>query len=200
LGNSQGPAGGTVPDAPTTSPAFFQVAAQGQSIVYVIDRSASMGPNGGLAAAKRELLASVQQLPATARFQVIVYNRLAAALPLGGKTNLVPATEDNKGQMEVLLKDVVAEGGTEHGPALALALGLQPDVIFFLTDADDLTDQQVRVATQLNSRLNHGRTCIHAIELNTDNRAHEEMPLHVLARNNHGTYQAVSLQSPSIPR
>jgi hypothetical protein len=198
--NRAGSGTGTGAGATGGTTAFFQVAAQGRSIVYVIDRSASMGPNGGLAAARRELLASMEQLPAAARFQVVVYNRSAAVLPIGGKTDLVPATPDNKHQAALLLQNIVAEGGTNHAPALALALHLQPDDIFFLTDADDLTEEQVRIATGINIRQNNGRTCIHAIELNTDNRAREDMPLHILAGSNHGTYQAVSLtdlsQSP----
>ena len=59
--------------------AFFQIVTQAKVIVYVVDRSASMGLNGSLAAAKRELLASLDRLPPSARFQVIVYNRTAQA-------------------------------------------------------------------------------------------------------------------------
>ena len=56
-----------------------------------------MGLNGGLAAARRELLASLARLPADCRFQVILYNRFAEPLPLGGGGALVPATELSAG-------------------------------------------------------------------------------------------------------
>jgi hypothetical protein len=169
--------------------AFFQVAAQGRAIVYVIDRSASMGLNGALAAARRELLASLDRLPADARFQVIVYNRTPEPLRLGGRTGLAFATPENKQQAAALLEGLTAEGSTEHLPALKAALALDPDVIFFLTDADDLQVGQVSAVTT----INHGRTAIHAIELNTANRGREDMPLQVLARDNRGLYQAVDL-------
>jgi len=169
--------------------AFFQVAAQGRAIVYVIDRSASMGLNGALAAARRELLASLDRLPPDARFQVIVYNRTPEPLRLGGRTGLAFATPENKQQAAALLEGLTAEGSTEHLPALKAALALDPDVIFFLTDADDLQVGQVSAVTA----INHGRTAIHAIELNTANRGREDMPLQVLARDNRGLYQAVDL-------
>src|SRR5262249_37552282 len=54
---------GIVSPEPEGTTAFFQVSVRGQSIVYAIARSASRGPNGGLAAARRELLASLEQLP-----------------------------------------------------------------------------------------------------------------------------------------
>jgi hypothetical protein len=43
--------------------------------------------------------------------------------------------------------------------------------------------------------MNAGRTVIHAIELSTANRDRNEMPLHVLARDNHGVYRAVAVGS-----
>ncbi len=173
---------------------FFQVAAQGQTIVYVIDHSMSMG-RGGLAAARQELRASLDRLPETARFQVVVYNRSAEALRLDGTTGLVPATAANKQQAARLLEDLPADGGTDHGPALKLALALRPDVIFFLTDADDLRAEQVREVTRINRERNAGRTAIHAIELNVEHQGREEMPLHVLARENRGEYRAVRLEN-----
>src|SRR5262249_3744008 len=52
---------------------FFQVSTQAQSVVYVIDRSGSMGNGGRMALARRELLASLDRLPVSARFQIIPY-------------------------------------------------------------------------------------------------------------------------------
>src|SRR5919198_794363 len=60
----------STPGSARATTTFFQIATEGKAIVYVIDRSASMGCNGFLAAAKRELLASLERLPSTARFQV----------------------------------------------------------------------------------------------------------------------------------
>jgi hypothetical protein len=165
---------------------FFDVPAQGQSIVYVIDRSGSMGLNGLLSVAKQELLASLRSLPVRTRFQVIVYNRLAELLRIDGRYDLVPATEANKDRVAALLEPMDAEGGTDHLAALRRALALQPDVIFFLTDAADLTNPQIR-SVRL---LNQGRSIIHVIELNAA-EAPGEAALQVLARENNGQYKSV---------
>jgi len=178
-----GPTGSGAGQATT---AFFQVPAQGRSVVYVIDRSASMGPSGRLAMARRELAASLAKLPATARFQVVAYNRIVESL----RGELLPATEENKQAALRFVDGLAAEGSTDHGPAMRAALRFGADVVFFLTDADDLRPDTVRALTG----LNHGRSAIHTIELTTINRDRHDMPLHVLARENGGKYRAVGVE------
>jgi hypothetical protein len=161
----------------------------------VLDRSGSMGLDGRFAAARREALASLQRLPASARFQIIVYNDRPEALCIPGQIGMVRATEDNKQRAARFLQGQYAEGITRHLPALVQALAMRPDVVFFLTDADDLKDDEIRNVTQLNYRLNNGKTCINTLELTTANRGRTDRPLHVLARDNRGVYQAVSLEN-----
>ena len=62
-------------------------------------------------------------------------------------------------------------------------LAFHPDVLFFLTDADDVSPDDVRMAT----RLNDHRTVIHAVELSAS-PARPDGPLHKLAAANGGTY------------
>jgi hypothetical protein len=169
---------------------IFPVPDAAKSVVYVIDRSGSMGERGRLALARRELEASLHRLPESAQFQVIAYNRQAEPLRLGGKTGLVSATPDNVRLAIRLLDGLEPEGGTEHLPALQQAIRLRPDVIFFLTDADDLNPADVRVLTQLNA----GRSAIHVVELTLENRDRLEMPMHQLASGNHGGYRAVDVE------
>jgi hypothetical protein len=165
---------------------FFQIGTRAERIVYVIDRSSSMGFNGLLAAAVRELLVSVDRLAPTVRFQVVVYND-TAELVIPGQRELMPASPENLARVRTALAGLRAESSTAHLPALRLALSLSPQVIYLLTDADDLTDDDRREAT----RLNRGRAVIHTVELNTANRGRADMPLQVLARENGGRYQAV---------
>jgi Ca-activated chloride channel family protein len=169
--------------------AFFAIGTQARSVVYVIDRSASMGPGGLLAAAVRELCASLARLPAATRFQVVVYHDQPALL-LPGRAQLVPASPDNTERAARLLKGLQAEGGTNHLRALQLALSLAPEVVYLLTDADDLSDADRQKVTY----NNRGRAVIHTIELNTSNRHRADMPLQVLARENRGRYMAVDLR------
>ena len=148
-----------------------------------------MGRHGALEAACRELAASLQRLPTGARFQVIVYNRQASLLLTQHADWLKPTPAIIDEACAVLARQV-AEGSTNHEPALKMALRLKPDVIFFLTDADDLMPEHL----QLVESLNQEHATIHTIELTTRNRERTWMPLQVLARQNRGTYQAVDLE------
>jgi hypothetical protein len=167
---------------------FFGVPALGQRIVYVLDRSGSMGLHRALETARRELETSLARLPKTASFQVIEYNSTAAAL-VGRVDQFLPATAENIRLATAALEALPASGTTKHLPALLMALGLRPDVIFFLTDADDLDDaDRVQV-----TRINGGRSVIHTIELTLMNRGRPDMPMQRLARDNRGSYQPIDL-------
>jgi hypothetical protein len=136
--------------------AFCGVPAIGSSVVFVIDRSASMGLEGRFERARSELEASLRRLPSTARFQVIAYDRHAETLVGSG---LRPATADTIQSAIVAVERLKAEGGTDHTSAFRAALAMRPDVICFLTDDDELTPQQVSEIT----RLNRAHSCIHAL-------------------------------------
>lgn len=167
----------------SASPTFFQATAQGQSVVYVLDRSSSMGWK--LAGVKRELLNSLGRLTPDIRFQVIFYNKHAQMLDFGGSPGLVAASPENKDRVAQQLDSLAPVGLTDHPRALRLALTLRPDDIFFLTDGDDLKPQEVESIRQ----LNRGRSAIHTLELTTANRDRPDMPLQVLARQNRGQYR-----------
>ena len=99
-----------------------------------------MGGGGGspLASAKSELLASLAELGDTQQFQIIFYNEKPTRMNLGRSFGgLVLADEQAKRLAERFVKGIVADGGTQHEAALEMALKLAPDVIFFLTDADE---------------------------------------------------------------
>jgi hypothetical protein len=169
---------------------FFGVPARGLRIVYVIDRSASMGFGGALTVARNEVIASLARLPASASFQVVPYHSSAAVL-VGVKDTLVPATPENVRLASSALETLTASLGTRHLDALLLAVRLEPDVIYFLTDADDLSENDRRLVTQANA----GRSIIHTIELTLANVGHPDRPMQRLAHDNRGTYQAVDLRS-----
>jgi hypothetical protein len=65
-------------------------------------------------------------------------------------------------------------------------LSLRPDVLYFLTDADNLKPAEVDSIT----RANHG-TIIHTIELTHRRPSGNAGLLAQLARYNHGTYRRV---------
>jgi hypothetical protein len=157
-----------------------------RTVVYVLDRSLSMGPSGALWRAQQELLASLAQLPAGAHFQVILYNRQAEPLFIDGHAGFLPADQRTRDAVARELDRFPAAGNTDHVHALRKALLLRPDVLFLVTDANDLTDKEVLEIT----RLNISRTAIHTVQL-TRNRAGADDPLRRLANYNGGTFRCV---------
>jgi von Willebrand factor type A domain len=190
-GANQGPEP-SVGTAGLGAPSFFNVGTRARSVVYVVDRSASMGLEGGLAAAKRELRASIEQLDPEVRFQVIAYNRYATPLPFASSKELVSATPENGRRAIDNIEELRAEGGTDHVKALKCALALEPEVIYLVTDADDLSDEQVRAVTA----ANHGRTAIHTIRVTRSTRASDGGSLEKLAIQNGGHYQVAVVGEP----
>ncbi len=75
-------------------PCALAVGKDAKTVVYVVDRSMSMGFHGALARARREVLASLRRLPPTARFQLIAYNREAEPLSIDGQSGLLSADEE----------------------------------------------------------------------------------------------------------
>ncbi|HEY7329937.1 MAG TPA: hypothetical protein VH592_20040 [Gemmataceae bacterium] len=159
------------------------------SVVYVIDRSVSMGIGRKLDFARQKLIASLRRLPPSMRFQVIDYNDFAESLIVDGQRDLLPAEPATVERAISLLQTLDAAGSTNHLAALRRGLDLHPDVIFFLTDADDLKPEVIAAITQRNQR-----SVIHTIELTR--LAHAAGPLAKLALDNHGTYRPVAFGDP----
>jgi von Willebrand factor type A domain len=160
---------------------------QATSVVFVLDRSVSMGPSGALARARRDLVTCLDALPETTTFQVIAYNRAAEPMKLAGRTDLVPARKVNLEEAVRQVRELLPSGGTDHARALRRALLLRPGAIVFLTDADDLHRQDVSELTRLNAR----KARIHVVELN-GYRGPGINLLRQLAEDNGGTYRRLS--------
>jgi hypothetical protein len=168
---------------------FFGARDHASSFTYVIDCSGSMATRNALEIAKHELLASLNQLPPDARFGLIFYN-LSAFNPLDpqGKPGLLTATAANKDLVRRQLAPVVPDGGTEHMLALNAALSLHTEVIFFLTDADLMTNSDV---TDVLSRS--GSTRIQCIEFGRGLDLGGGGPLRRLAGGSGGTYRYIDV-------
>jgi hypothetical protein len=186
-GQTNGSESGHGVPAASGKSSFFQIETDARSIVYVIDCSASMGQDDGLLRAKAELLASLNQLPAATLFQVIPYNSRAEPLCINGRLDLVPANAENKRAAALLIADLQAVGATRHLQALHQALALRPEVIFFLTDGDDLAAAEIAALT----RFNGGKTIVHTIGLRVAGQAVPPGSLQILAQVNHGSFRIV---------
>jgi len=178
---------GEGPGVGNSTVTFFQIGLRAKTVVYVIDRSVSMGPNGKLARAKQELQRSVEQLSVDARFQIVLFNRSIEVLTVEQTAGLFSATPENKLRATEFLKSVLPEGGTRPVPALKWALAMKPDVIYFLSDSEDLNKRDVREVTN----LNRGRSAIHALQIEDGQTANPPSSLQMLAQSNRGEFRVV---------
>jgi hypothetical protein len=182
----QGPGAKTVPTAGRGRTSVYGLSGEGFKFVYIFDRSGSMSGSGGkpLAAAKRELLRSLADLGPTHQFQIIFYNEDPTVMRIGSAANLMFADDANKQAAERYVKSITADGATEHESALLAGLQLKPDVIFFLTDADQpgLSPAQLERIT----RLNDGRAVINTIEFGLGPKIRKHNFLDAVAEQNGG--------------
>lgn len=172
----------------------YGVPGEGNTFVYVFDHSSSMGTGAGspLASAKRELLASLDDLGDENRFQIIFYNDQQTIMDLGrGFAGLVFADKRAKTLAHRFVEGVMADGATRHFEALQKALRMAPDVIFFLTDADEPALSDARLS-QIR-RLNGGRTTINTIEFGEGAQPRRDNFLARIARDNGGQYVYIDI-------
>jgi hypothetical protein len=172
----------------------FGVPGRGSRFVYVFDRSTSMDQFGGrpLLGAKRELIASLQSLESVHQFQIIFYNENPRVMNLAGtqRAEMIFGNDQGKKLAEQFVGGIYADGGTRHLEALKLALRMAPDVIFFLTDADE--PQLKRHELDEIRRLNRG-TVINAIEFGIGQNPAARSFLKVLAAENDGQHGYVDV-------
>jgi len=177
---------------------FWKVEATGTSFVFVIDRSASMSHRGSLELAKQELYQAIDQLEEKSKFQVIFYNTEAVMTSLGdGK--LVEATQINKSRAKKEISKILPEGGTDHVKPLVLAFSLKPEVVYYLTDADMLSDEEVNKLTAINRQARIPAT-VYSIEFGNGPNYSSNKPLRRLSADNDGTYSYLNVMGfgPSV--
>lgn len=173
--------------------AMFGVAAKGRKFVYLIDRSASTGGSGATAlrAAKQELIRSLKPLGQTQQFQIIFYNEKPSVFNPTGLPRTVFATDQNKELAVRFVESIQAAGGTRHDDALALAAKLKPDVVFWLTDADEPKLDPAEVNRIANLAAG---TVIHAIEFGSTADPEKDNFLKQIARQTGGEYRYVDVR------
>jgi hypothetical protein len=177
--------GGGIPGA-----GFLGLRDRGTRVIYVIDCSTSMANDNAMRTAKAALVASLQSLTESQQFQIVFYNNAPSLMKLRNASpgDLAYATEVNKTFARQYIAGIEPDLGTNHVPALQLALRLKPEVLFFLTDADE--PQITPGELQELQRLNQGKTRIHTIEFGRGGELGENINfLKKLASQNGGTYR-----------
>ena len=141
-----------------------------------------------MAEAKRELIASLESLQRTSRFQIVFYNERPTVFNPNPSTppELLFGTDAAKEEAQGFVSAIRGRGGTRHLDALQAALRMGPDVIFFLTDADEpeLTDEELEQV----DRWNRSAATIHTIEFGVGEKRPSENFLQKIAKRNLGQY------------
>lgn len=115
--------------APAVGPSYYGLPLSGARIIFVIDTSGSM--NGQrIVAAKRELMRTIEELPADVEFNVIAFN--GRTYPWQAK--LLPASPENKQNAGYFVLNQGLATGTASYDALEAALHWDAEAIYFLTD------------------------------------------------------------------
>jgi uncharacterized protein with von Willebrand factor type A (vWA) domain len=174
----------------------FGIEGTGNKFVYLFDRSGSMD-GAPLAAAKKQLLDSLQSLGDTQQFDIVFFNhRLQIFDSSGGYKRTTFATDRNKELAARFVNGVKADGGTDRLAALRHALALRPNVIFFLSDAEKpMSTKDLDAIARLNERVG-AQIC--AIEFGRGDQPPTASSLAELAHANNGQY--VYIDTKKLPK
>jgi hypothetical protein len=173
----------------------FGIEAKGSKFVYVFDRSGSM-EGAPLAAAKKQLLESLQPLGETQQFEILFFNhRVQMFDSSSGAKRTTFATDRNKQLATEFVQRISADGGTDRFLALRRALALQPDVIFFLSDEDKpMPAKELGEIAASNERVG-AQIC--AIEFGRGEKPPADSSMAELAQSNNGKYVYVDVDKLS---
>ena len=157
-----------------------------RSVVYVMDRSGSMGDTFDLL--QRELMRAIGSLQDDQLFNVIWFNEGPAEV-LSGR--LLAATFENKREAFTAIKRIVPSGLTEPIDAIRKGLDFRPDVLFLLSDGDfgEDNDRIMQMIRQKNKGL---ATTINTILFVYDTMGTGERVLRTIAEANKGTFKHVT--------
>lgn len=175
---------------------FGGVKGSGRRFVYVLDHSESMNWGGGapMRRAVSEAIASIKSLDPKqggSKFQVVVFNHDAEVFEDG--KSLLDVNPRSQERASRFLRSLIATGGTSPEKALEIACRLKPDVIFFLTDADEeLSERSLEHIRALRRQFNVSQICV--IEFGRASSARNETYKR-LAGENGGAYAFKDVES-----
>lgn len=188
-GGSGGGSGGRTGRGVGVSTEFFGVRDRASLFVYIVDRSGSMSQNHAFDLAMRELLDSLEQLTPEARFGVVFYNHEVVSFTTSRAGDVLVAAEPAQlERIRVRLAGMRATGGTDHLRALRAGFATGAEVIYFLTDARQLTPEDA-VALALEA----GSIRVHAVLFGVGPDVATRDPLQSLAEATGGEYRYVDV-------
>jgi hypothetical protein len=137
---------------------FFGVRANGNRFVFVVDCSRSMDEGSKWRDATRELVAALDRLTPEQFFYVVFFDGQTHPMfsSRSPEPELLPATAENRQRFDQWLDTVELGYNTRPAGAMQLALQLQPDAVFLLSDGA-FEDQTAAILRQKNLVRKDGR-------------------------------------------
>lgn len=175
-GGDEGEGGEGGPDRAT----FFGTTAYGNKFVFIIDKSGSM-EGTAFYRARGELLRSLKQLRDGQAFSIVFYN--TNAFPFA--TDLVPRDRKSYQAANYWVGRMGPGGGTDPLSSLRIAMNMNPDAIFLLTDGEFTNPDAVYDLARAQSK-----PVIPVHTICFTNR-HGEAVLKAIAKATNGTYRYV---------
>ena len=175
-------------DLPAVGRTLHKPLPAGARVVYLLDRSGSMSQGDRLRLAVTCIRRSLRELKPDTWFAVVVYHSRAECLPPGATTDLVRGTPENVRKVEAALEELIAEGSSAHMDGMRKALGLKPDAVMLLTDADDLPGEMVELMLTM-----CGKTRIFPVIFGSDYATDAASSLKALAAGSRGIVGSVPL-------
>jgi Mg-chelatase subunit ChlD len=113
---------------------IFKIDPHVKSVVFVMDRSASMGWRQALERVKAELAYGLQEMNPDQSFGVIFFDH--AEETLEPNFRLLPATKDNVERTKQWMESVHPRGGTMPADAMKMAIDAGPQLVVLLSDGE----------------------------------------------------------------
>ncbi len=167
---------------------FYGIPICAKRVLFVLDTSGSMRGEP-LAAAKRALNGTIEQLPEAVQFDVLFFDKNVASW----QPQLVPAATHFK---QEAIRTVTARGmdrGTASNTALNAAFTLDPEVIYFLSDGEPTDGRPLQIVSAITNLNRTRRVSIHTIGVVTERNGGYGLTqfMRPLAEQNYGTFQLV---------
>ena len=167
---------------------YYGIPICAKRIVFVLDTSGSMR-GYPMEAAKMALLKTVESLPESVSFDMVLFDKTAAVW----QPRLLPATLQAK---QMAAQTVIARGmsmGTASHAALNAAFSLDPEVIYFLSDGEPTDGNPSQIIESMSERNRTRRISIHTIGVVTQKGGGAGLTFFMkpLAEHNYGSFRLV---------
>ena len=167
---------------------FYGIPATGQEFIFIVDASSSMRGEKWNSAVK-ELIESIEHLQPAQKYQIFFFGSEMVRMP--GARRYHSATRVSNQRTRKWIEQISFQSSTRPLTSLRVALAIQPDAIFLLTDGE--FDEDVLGFLQKKNRPGSGyRVPVHTVGLDCQ---YSSAVLQQIAAENGGHFREIDTQA-----